>query len=274
MRIPTCYPLYRTFLLQVMEKVPSSVETVILFTVHSTLALVDRVLSLLSTTTSYDITAICMIYSNFVFLLSGPDVSEITEPRSTGEMTVIYSNLNRMLAALSVVTVPLKNLEEYCKSVILPEMPEKESDNSSSTTESPKLSHGHRPTPQSGSMISYHPSVWLSNLLNVENLDFMLIHLLRCFNKRSPDKSDILMLAIANNAKICQLTQLYHNRDTSKFEYNVKMLLHECLSSIFAALSLTTPSIPPVIFKFTKLLCAKAKLKAESEIPVLKLVSL
>ena len=35
-------------------------------------------------TDRYDITAICMIYSNFVFLLSGADVSEITEPQSIG----------------------------------------------------------------------------------------------------------------------------------------------------------------------------------------------
>ena len=52
------------------------------------------------------------------------------------------------------------------------------------------------------------------------------------------------------------------------------MVLHESLSAIFVQLSLIVPSIKTSVVKLAKMLCVKAKLKEESEIPVLKLVSL
>ena len=54
---------------------------------------------------------------------------------------------------------------------------------------------------------------------------------------------------------------------------SLKLVLHEALRAVFTHVSILTPSLRPVLFKLSKVLCHKAKLKEDSELAVLKLVS-
>ena len=55
---------------------------------------------------------------------------------------------------------------------------------------------------------------------------------------------------------------------------DVKVVMHEALCAVFFHASIITTTLRPVLFKLTKMLCSKAKLKEDSELPVLKLVSI
>lgn len=334
----------------------------------------------------YDITAIVMIYSTFVWLLTGKDVTQMTEPRE-GPLIVIYSDLNRLLAAMSVITSPLQAVVDTMKlfqdKVYLNShhlaRPESDGTGSGACDSAPVLPHSHTPAPSS-TPVSWLPSIWISSLFTIDNLDTTLIYLLRCFNQKNPAHKDLLMTAISNGARIPQQIQLYHNRETSRFDYNtvvltlsrllasckydttswatfilstfipneiwncvskpnfkfsrpgesedlwqdcigevlfpalepilyevlnlvvhrtkimpsteeevaieelpcscrinrfstpsLKVVLHESLSAIFTHLSLVAPSIRTTVVKLTRMLCFRAKLKEDSEIPVLKL---
>ncbi|KAL5268747.1 hypothetical protein ACHWQZ_G002555 [Mnemiopsis leidyi] len=335
----------------------------------------------------YDVTAIVMIYSTYVWLLTGKDVTQMTEPRE-GPLMVIYSNLNRLLAAMSVITSPLTSVVETIKSFDrvnrnsrsqLNARPESDGSGSGTGDSGPVLPHSHAPAPSS-TPVSWLPSIWISSLFTIDNLDTTLIYILRCFNQKHPSNKDLLLTALSNGARIPQQIQLYHNRETSQFDYNtivltmsrllcsskydtsswasfilstfipneiwncvskpnfkfsrpgesedlwqecigealvptlepilhevlnlivyrtkimpstdeevaieelpcscrinrfstpsLKLLLHESLSAIFTHLTLIAPSLKTSVVKLAKMLCVKAKLKEDSEIPVLKL---
>ena len=53
---------------------------------------------------------------------------------------------------------------------------------------------------------------------------------------------------------------------------DVKVVMHEALCAVFFHVSVIASTLKPVLFKLTKMLCSKAKLKEDSELPVLKLV--
>ena len=58
-----------------------------------------------------------------------------------------------------------------------------------------------------------------SDASHVASLDLIkLFH--RCFNQKNPMHRDLLMTAISNGARIPQQIQLYHNRETSRFDYS------------------------------------------------------